>query len=160
MIDISSLIILGNAVILGIRHGVDWDHIAAIADIVGTASATKVDSNGVATLAQSNAIRLSSCYAIGHATIVLILGIVALSFATILPEWIDPLMERAVGVTLLLLGVWIFYSILQQPADGQFVLPPVPDNRLYSLVISKDGMQQQDYYGADPKSEPIEVRLQ
>jgi hypothetical protein len=45
-------------------------------------------------------------------------------------------------------------------ANGQFALPPVPDNRLYSLVISKDGMQQQDYYGADPKSDPIEVRLQ
>jgi hypothetical protein len=44
--------------------------------------------------------------------------------------------------------------------DGQFALPPVPDNRLYSLTISKDGMQSQDYYGADPKSEPIEVRLQ
>ena len=44
--------------------------------------------------------------------------------------------------------------------DGQFALPPVPDNRLYSLVISKDGMQSQDYYGADPKSDPIEVRLQ
>jgi hypothetical protein len=44
--------------------------------------------------------------------------------------------------------------------DGQFALPPLPDNRLYSLVISKDGMQSQDYYGADPKSDPIEVRLQ
>jgi len=45
-------------------------------------------------------------------------------------------------------------------SDGQFSLPPLPDNRLYSLVISKDGMQSADYYGADPKSEPIEVRLQ
>jgi hypothetical protein len=45
-------------------------------------------------------------------------------------------------------------------ANGQFVLPPVPDNRLYSLVISKDGLQSQDYYGADPKSDPIQIRLQ
>jgi hypothetical protein len=45
-------------------------------------------------------------------------------------------------------------------ADGQFALPPVPDDRLYSLTISKDGMQSQDYDGADPKSDPIEVRLQ
>ncbi len=122
MMDVSSLIILGNAVILGIRHGVDWDHVAAITDIVGTASATKVDGTGVATFGQTNAIRLSSCYALGHATIVLVLGILALSFATILPEWIDPLMERAVGITLLLLGAWIFYSIMQRPLDGDFVL--------------------------------------
>lgn len=45
-------------------------------------------------------------------------------------------------------------------AVGQFELPLVPDNRLYRLTISKDGMEPQDYYGADPKSDPIEVRLQ
>jgi high-affinity nickel permease len=121
--EIGSSIILGNALILGVRHGVDWDHIAAIADIVGSATSNQLDGGAVSLMRQTNALRLSSCYAIGHATIVLILGIAALMFATVLPEWIDPLMEKAVGVTLLLLGVWIFYSILRQPADGQeFVL--------------------------------------
>ncbi|HEY1663000.1 MAG TPA: carboxypeptidase-like regulatory domain-containing protein [Verrucomicrobiae bacterium] len=45
-------------------------------------------------------------------------------------------------------------------AKGQFSLPPLPDNRLYALTVSMDGMQSQDYYGADPKSDPIEIRLQ
>jgi hypothetical protein len=45
-------------------------------------------------------------------------------------------------------------------ANGQFALPPSRDDRLYSLTISKDGMQPANYYGADPKSDPIEVRLQ
>ncbi len=44
--DFGSLIILGNALVLGVRHGIDWDHIAAIADIVGTANATKVNEDG------------------------------------------------------------------------------------------------------------------
>jgi high-affinity nickel-transport protein len=44
-------------------------------------------------------------------------------FATVLPEWIDPLMEKAVGITLLVLGGWIFYSLTQHAAHGEgFVL--------------------------------------
>lgn len=31
-------IILSNAFVLGFRHGVDWDHLAAIGDIVGASS--------------------------------------------------------------------------------------------------------------------------
>jgi len=120
--EIGYLVILGNAFILGIRHGVDWDHVAAITDIVGTAGATKVNASGVASFQQNHAIRLSSCYATGHATIVLILGFIALSFATILPQWIDPLMERAVGVTLLMLGFWILFSLISQPTGGELIL--------------------------------------
>lgn len=43
--------------------------------------------------------------------------------------------------------------------SGRFILPPLPDNRLYMLVISKTGMRPENYYGDDPKSDPIEVRL-
>lgn len=120
--ELGQIFIFTNALILGIRHGVDWDHIAAISDIVGTASATNIDSSGVATFSQNNGLQLSSFYAIGHATIVLILGILALTFATVLPAWIDPLMERAVGATLILLGIWILYSLFSQRNGNQLVI--------------------------------------
>lgn len=121
--DFGAAIILGNALILGIRHGVDWDHIAAIADIVSTATSIEIDGGAIALFRQKSALRLSSCYAFGHATIVLILGVAALMFATVLPAWIDPLMQRAVGFTLLGLSAWIFYSILRRPlGDEGFVL--------------------------------------
>ncbi|MBS1954526.1 MAG: hypothetical protein JST89_10075 [Cyanobacteria bacterium SZAS-4] len=116
--ELGSLVILGNALILGVRHGIDWDHIAAIADIVGTANATKVDSVAISLSQPNDALRLSLCYALGHAIIVLLLGIAALMFAAVLPEWIDPFMERAVGVTLLLLGLWIFYSLTKSATAG------------------------------------------
>lgn len=145
---ISSLILVGNAVLLGIRHGVDWDHIAAIADIVGTVSATTGDAGAISVPRHKDALRLSSCYAIGHATIVLVLGLAALMFATVLPEWIDPLMEKAVGITLLALGIWIFYSIMRQPAAGEeyvlqsrwmFILAKISQagNWLYSRITGK-----------------------
>ncbi len=103
---------------LGVRHGIDWDHIAAIADIVGTANATKIDNGTISLSHPSDAMRLAWCYALGHAVTVLLLGIAALLFAAVLPAWIDPLMERAVGVTLVLLGLWIFYSLTQSVSGG------------------------------------------
>lgn len=34
-----ALPLLATALLLGIRHGIDWDHIAAIADITSTSAA-------------------------------------------------------------------------------------------------------------------------
>ncbi len=147
--EVSSLVILGNALVLGVRHGIDWDHIAAIADIVGTANATKIDNGAISLSHPSDAMRLSWCYALGHAVIVLLLGIAALLFAAVLPEWIDPLMERAVGATLLLLGLWIFYSLRQSATAGNelfiqsrwmFLLAKIQkaQERFYSKITGKE----------------------
>ncbi|MBS1993372.1 MAG: hypothetical protein JSS83_22805 [Cyanobacteria bacterium SZAS LIN-3] len=117
--DITSLVVIGNALVLGVRHGVDWDHIAAIADIVGTAGSTKVSNGSLAIARPADALKLSWCYALGHASIVLVLGIIALKFAAVLPQWIDPFMEKAVGTTLLLLGGWIIYSLGINASRGE-----------------------------------------
>lgn len=42
---------------------------------------------------------------------------------------------------------------------GHFILPPLPDNHLYRLVIWAEGYETIRYRGMDPKSDPIEVRL-
>jgi high-affinity nickel-transport protein len=62
---------------------------------------------------QRHAIGLATLYALGHASMVLLLGVGAIAFAAILPEWIDPILERVVGVTLVLLGAWVLFSIVQ-----------------------------------------------
>lgn len=100
--------LLISAAILGLRHGFDWDHIAAIMDIVGTNAEEAVNMP-----AQVHALVLSAAYALGHASVVMILGICALCFAAVLPNWVDPLVERLVGCTLLFLGVWVFLSLLR-----------------------------------------------
>jgi hypothetical protein len=119
--------LLGTALLLGIRHGIDWDHIAAIMDIASTTTTAEVADTATAPAAAAvatprsaafgqpeiKALWLSFLYALGHATVVAALGFAALSFATLLPDWIDPLMERVVGLTLLVLGVWVFYSLAQ-----------------------------------------------
>jgi len=44
-------------------------------------------------------------------------------------------------------------------ADGRFILPPLPDNRLYRVLAVADGFEPFTHGGADPKSDPIEIRL-
>jgi len=117
--------LLGTALALGFRHGIDWDHIAAITDITSTttgveATELELGAGGTAALTrrrfsfgamEARALFLASMYALGHAAVVAVLGLAALYFQAILPEWVDPLMERIVGATLVVLGVWVFYSL-------------------------------------------------
>ena len=62
---------------------------------------------------QRHALGLATLYALGHASMVVALGIAALLFAAILPEWVDPILEKIVGVTLVLLGIWVLFSVTQ-----------------------------------------------
>lgn len=152
--------LLATALVLGIRHGIDWDHIAAITDITSTTAAadageaaheldhrrspghthqhggpTELQAHAdrapgalglVASPAprprllseQRHAIFLGTLYALGHASVVAILGLAALIFGAILPAWVDPIMGRIVGVTLVVLGVWVFYSLYQYARHG------------------------------------------
>jgi high-affinity nickel-transport protein len=158
-----ALPLLTTALLLGLRHGLDWDHIAAITDITSTTSAGEAGEAGhaehhragdaphshggadeiavhagpagssapgehaheplAATRAgllseQREAIWLGSLYALGHALVVALLGAAALLFGAILPDWIDPIMGRVVGITLIVLGVWVFYSIYAYARHG------------------------------------------
>jgi len=70
---------------------------------------------------QRHAIGLASLYALGHATVVVALGTLALLVGAILPEWVDPILQRVVGVTLVLLGAWVIYSVVQYTrGQGEF----------------------------------------
>jgi high-affinity nickel-transport protein len=91
----------------GFRHGIDWDHIAAITDITRTAPSLSAARTGRSVLF------LSTMYVLGHAAMVVTLGSAALLAQTLLPSWVDPILERVVGVTLLILAAWVFYSLVQ-----------------------------------------------
>lgn len=88
---------------LGLRHGIDWDHIAAITDVT---SAQPSRLRGLA---------MGTLYAVGHATVVVALGLLAIWAAAQLPDWVDAWMETVVGITLITLGVWVFWSLIRHP---------------------------------------------
>jgi high-affinity nickel-transport protein len=161
--------VLVTGLLLGIRHGIDWDHIAAITDITSTTAAasaaeaahahehrtatghqhghggtTELQAHGAASTSlprpaaaggggvvaatvghrwigaeQLEAIRLGTLYAVGHGIVVIALGIAALSFGALLPDWLDPIMGRVVGLTLVGLGVWVLYSVYRFARAGE-----------------------------------------
>jgi high-affinity nickel-transport protein len=87
---------------LGFRHGIDWDHIAAITDIAGTQEEPR------------RSMALATLYAGGHAAVVFVLGVLAIAAGDLVPDSFDRGMERVVGLTLLALGVWVFVSLARQ----------------------------------------------
>jgi high-affinity nickel permease len=84
-----------SAAILGFRHGLDYDHIAAITDISSVQSRPR------------DAMRYGLLYVAGHAAMVATLGAAAISFRVTLPASSDRWAERLVGITLLVLGLYV-----------------------------------------------------
>jgi high-affinity nickel-transport protein len=181
---ISGIGVYSAAVALGFRHGIDWDHIAAITDITsatagtvdeeeswlmgepgvqltdeshhlshdghehshggvrhehsaggGASQSTAVEGSrggGVVTAAPPVSIGtieisrdhvasfwLGTLYALGHGSVVFALGMIAILAAEILPDWVDPVMERIVGVTLIFLSAYLFFSVYQYFRGGR-----------------------------------------
>ncbi|MGZ5307380.1 MAG: HoxN/HupN/NixA family nickel/cobalt transporter [Actinomycetota bacterium] len=88
-----------SAFFFGFRHGIDWDHIAAITDIAGSQDDRR------------SAMFFGTLYALGHALVVFLIGTAAILLGERLPRSIDNVMERIVGVTLIVLGVFVFVSL-------------------------------------------------
>ena len=97
--------VLGTALIYGFRHGFDWDHIAAITDI----TSSQDDSR--------RAVLLATLYAVGHASVVFVLGVIAIVAGDVIPESVDRTIGRVVGVTLIALGLYVFYALVRYGRD-------------------------------------------
>jgi high-affinity nickel permease len=93
--------VLVAAFLFGFRHGIDWDHIAAITDITSSQDERRT------------ALLFGTLYALGHALVVFVIGVFAIALGERLPSGVDDVMERIVGVTLVILGVFVFVSLIR-----------------------------------------------
>lgn len=89
----------------GFRHGIDWDHIAALTDITTSQEEPR------------RAMWFATLYALGHALVVFLLGFAVIVLAQRLPDGIDAVMERLVGATLVILGCYVFYALARHGRD-------------------------------------------
>ena len=107
MVDPGNLrLALLSAAVLGFRHGLDYDHIAAITDISSVQSKPR------------DAMRYGLLYVAGHATTVAVLGAAAVVFRIALPAASDRWAERLVGITLLVLGIYVLGTFFRPSAHG------------------------------------------
>lgn len=98
---------VAGALGLGLRHGFDWDHVAAITDI----GSAEPDSR--------RALSLSTFYVLGHALVVTALGMAAIAAGSTVPGWLDGLMGRVIGATLVGLGVYVIVSLVRYGREAR-----------------------------------------
>jgi high-affinity nickel permease len=96
------LVALGIALVLGLRHASDPDHLVAVTSLV---AADGGDTSGAA--------RLGAWWGIGHALILLAIGLPLIFFKSELPVWLETGAEKAVGVVILLLAARVMYKWLK-----------------------------------------------
>lgn len=136
---VSETLLILAALAAGLKHGVDYDHIAAIMDITSTQQSKR------------RGIWLSFLYAIGHASVVAALALFALMLGVSLPEWVDATMGRVIGVTLILLGVYVLYTLHRHRGDDFRMLPRW-------AILANGLLKIYDYAEAKLKNAPMKNR--
>lgn len=84
---------------LGLRHGFDYDHLAAITDITSVQRGWR------------EGMRLGLLYALGHALTVAVLGAGVIFLHLSLPAHLDAIGERLVGATLVVLAIYVLFTL-------------------------------------------------
>jgi high-affinity nickel permease len=88
------LVALGIAFVLGLRHASDPDHLVAVTSLV---AAEDGDTRRAA--------RLGAWWGLGHAGVLLVIGLPLIFLKSSLPEWLESGAEKAVGVVILALAL-------------------------------------------------------
>jgi cytochrome c biogenesis protein CcdA len=87
--------LLGLGFILGIKHALEADHLAAVASLATRSSSLK------------NTVRVAGAWGLGHSTMLVLLGSVLIALDTTLPEKVARAFECAVGGMLIVLGIGV-----------------------------------------------------
>jgi high-affinity nickel permease len=101
---------------LGARHGLDWDHIAAITDL----TAPRKGDDGSTARHGRRGLGLSFWYCTGHGLILAVFGALVLLLGIGLPPGMDVAFEYVVGLTLVTLGGVVLYQLGRYRTDYRY----------------------------------------
>jgi Cytochrome C biogenesis protein transmembrane region len=87
------LVALGIALLLGLRHASDPDHLVAVTSLLAS---DERDAR--------RASRLGAWWGLGHATTLILVGLPLILFKSELPGWLEAAAEKAIGCVILLLA--------------------------------------------------------
>jgi len=102
MTDPSYLTILGLGFVLGLRHALDADHIAAVSTVLATRPSWR--ASGI----------IGFSWGLGHTLVLLFVGAVALALQVSIPESVANAAEFAVGLMLIALGGTLAVRVLRE----------------------------------------------
>lgn len=103
----ATLLVALTGFLLGARHGLDWDHIAAITDLTAAAAEDETAPQPH----RRRRLGLALWYCIGHGLIIVLLGVAVGVLGIGLPDGVDRFFTYAVGLTLVLLGGFVLYQL-------------------------------------------------
>ena len=103
---------LAVALVLGLKHATDPDHLVAVSSLVMT------DEGDV-----RGAVRLGAWWGVGHASILLLVGVPLIAFKGEMPSWLERGAETAVGVVIVLLAVRVIVRWLRPPEQRSVRTP-------------------------------------
>jgi hypothetical protein len=92
------VVAIGAALLLGLRHATDPDHLVAVTSLVAS------DNGDV-----RGATRLGAWWGLGHAGTLLAVGLPLIALKGELPPWLESGAETAVGVVIVLLAARVIY---------------------------------------------------
>ncbi|MGI8422222.1 MAG: hypothetical protein ACR2MU_08205 [Gaiellaceae bacterium] len=91
------LVVFAVAILLGLRHATDPDHLAAVTTLLASRRER----------APRTAARLGLTWGLGHATSLFVFGLPIVLYRAYLPDSVQRLAETAVGVMIVALAVWL-----------------------------------------------------
>jgi hypothetical protein len=101
------VVALGIALLLGLRHASDPDHLVAVTSLV---AAEDGDARQAA--------RLGAWWGVGHACALIALGIPLIAFRARMPAWLESGAEKAIGAVILVLAARVILRWLRPPAHS------------------------------------------
>jgi len=88
------VVVVGLALLLGLRHAADPDHLVAV-----TALISSHDADG------RDVVRVGAWWGLGHGLVLIAVGVPLVLLRSGLPAWVEPTAERLVGAVIVALGV-------------------------------------------------------
>lgn len=116
LLDALPFALAATSFTLGARHGLDWDHIAAITDL----TAPRKDDEGRPVRHARRGTGLAFWYCTGHGLVLGVLGLLVILLGIGLPAGLDGVFEYAVGLTLVTLGAVVLYQLGRDRADYRY----------------------------------------
>ena len=93
------LVALGIAFLLGLRHASDPDHLVAVTSLVAAEDSDHRD-----------AARLGAWWGLGHAMMLLAIGLPLIFLKSEMPAWLESGAEKAVGLVILFLAARVIWK--------------------------------------------------
>jgi len=115
--DAVPIALAGTSFLLGARHGLDWDHIAAITDLTAP---RKDDHPHQHRRDGRRGLSLSFWYCTGHGLVLAFFGALVLLFGIGLPAGLDHVFSYAVGLTLVTLGGVVLFQLGRYRSDYRY----------------------------------------